>query len=113
MYQQHWSVLGGSGLDVAPAFGSPFTCFVAVLTVNLVPLSEIYYPVLPGSLGKAERDDGFLVAHSTGMDVGGRNWGAAGRTGLPVCSTHVLASSKKVTSRRSADLLALCPLVGL
>lgn len=54
MYQQHWGVLGGSGLDVAPAFGSPFTCFVAVLTVNLVPLSEIYYPVLPGSLGKAE-----------------------------------------------------------
>lgn len=54
MYHEAWGVLDGSGLDVAPAFGSSSTCFVVAATVNLFPLSEIYYLVPLGSLGKVE-----------------------------------------------------------
>lgn len=53
-YHEAWGVLDGSGLDVAPAFGSPSTCFVVAVTVNLLRLSEISYPVPLGSLGKVE-----------------------------------------------------------
>lgn len=42
MYLEAWGVLDGSGLDVAPAFGSSSTCFVVAVTSsfrNLLPSS--------------------------------------------------------------------------
>lgn len=106
MYHEAWGVLDGSGLDVAPAFGSPSACFVVAVTVSLLRLSEISYPVPLGSLGRLRA--GRLPCspqHWAWLWVG-RAGGAVEKPGPSVCSAHVLAYSKKVILLGSADLLA-------